>query len=581
MNLSAKTARLLFKNMIDCFSDAVFYLNQQGHIDEINVAAQKTFALDYPSSYGQTLAQLLKADLFLNLSDNSCFKWSWNTCAGETIFSVQCRTMVHELDLPGLVVIFRDISDSQKMTEYINKLEETNRDLDVLFRFSHDGLVISDGNAIAVRYNEAYGRITGIDGKDLIGKHMEEILKMGFISESATLLALQTRQQVTTMPKLKNGKRVLITAIPVFDADNNIVKIICNVRDITELVALESQLDQAKELSERYYSELMNLRSQTVQVEGMIAESPAMRTIISTALKVAASDATVLITGESGSGKEVLARTIHNHSQRKAGPFVKVNCGSIPDTLMESELFGYEKGAFTNAAKTGKLGIFEIAVGGTLFLDEIGEIPLLLQAKLLGVLQDKKFTRVGGTKEIDLAARIIAATNRDLGEMIACGKFRKDLFYRLNVVGLKIPPLAQRREDIFPLAHNFLREQNEKYKFSNSLSPQVMNIFLKYNWPGNVREMENLMEQLVVLSPNEQIIPSMLPDLFHSLPGVAEHEFSQGNTLQEILANVQRRVFHNLVQKGYSSYKIAEELGLNQSTVIRKMQKLGLAGKQS
>lgn len=580
MNLSAKTARLLFKNMIDCFSDAVFYLNQQGYIEEINVAAQKAFALDYPSSHGQTLAQLLKADLFLNLSDKSCFKWSWNTCAGETIFSVQCRTMVQELDLPGLVVIFRDISDSQKMTEYINKLEETNRDLDVLFRFSHDGLVISDGNAIAVRYNEAYGRITGIDGKDLIGKHMEEILKMGFISESATLLALQTRQQVTTMPKLKNGKRVLITAIPVFDADNNIVKIICNVRDITELVALEYQLDQAKELSERYYSELMNLRSQTVQVEGMIAESPAMRTIISTALKVAASDATVLITGESGSGKEVLARTIHNHSQRKAGPFVKVNCGSIPDTLMESELFGYEKGAFTNAAKTGKLGIFEIAVGGTLFLDEIGEIPLPLQAKLLGVLQDKKFTRVGGTKEIDLAARIIAATNRDLGEMIACGKFRKDLFYRLNVVGLKIPPLAQRREDIFPLAHNFLREQNEKYKFSNSLSPQVMNMFLKYNWPGNVREMENLMEQLVVLSPNEQIIPSMLPDLFRSLPGVDEHEFSQGNTLQEILANVQRRVFHNLVQKGYSSYKIAEELGLNQSTVIRKMQKLGLAGKQ-
>ena len=304
-----------------------------------------------------------------------------------------------------------------------------------------------------------------------------------------------------------------------------------------------------------------------------------MRAIVSTALKVSATEAMVLITGESGAGKEVLARTIHTHSRRKEGPFVKVNCGAIPDNLLESELFGYEKGAFTNAAKTGKMGIFEIALGGTLFLDEIGEIPLLLQTKLLGVLQDKKLTRVGGTKEIKLDARIIAATNRDLLEMVAAGTFRKDLFYRLNVVGLKIPPLAERREDIFPLANYFLRELNAKYQFENTLSPQVMNLFQEYDWPGNVREMENLMEQLVVLAPNEKIVPTMLPEIFRMRRDDAGSVLSQGGSLEEILDNVERRIFRNPVQKGFSSYRIAEELGINQSTAIRKIRKLGLSGK--
>ena len=578
MALSKNSARALFKNIIDCFSDAVFYV-QGGYIEEVNEAAQNLFQLETLAIRKHSMAQLLDTADFSKFESGSSFQWSSKFREEEKVYLVQCRDFGKELGLPGLLVVLRDVSDTQKMTEYITKLEETNRDMDALFCFSHDGLVICDGNGYGVRYNEAYTRITGIDGQDLIGRHMTEIVGRGSISESAVLNALIAKKQVTTMPKLASGKKVLITANPVFDANQNVVKIIGNVRDITELTALEAELGQARELSERYYSELVHLRSQTVQVDGMVAESPAMRAIVSTALKVSATEATVLITGESGSGKEVLARTIHNHSQRKAGPFVKVNCGAIPDNLLESELFGYEKGAFTNAAKTGKMGIFEIAIGGTLFLDEIGEIPLMLQAKLLGVLQDKVFARVGGTKEIKLAARIIAATNRDLVEMVAAGKFRKDLFYRLNVVGLKIPPLSERREDIFPLAHYFLRDQNEKYKFKNTISLQVMNLFQEYDWPGNVREMENLMEQLVVLAPNEKIVPSMLPDLFKTHSVVAGSDLSQGGNLEEILANVERRVLQNLVQKGYSSYKIAEELGINQSTAIRKMNKLGIKSK--
>ncbi len=468
-----------------------------------------------------------------------------------------------------------DLSDQAKIANYIHQLEETNRELDAVFRFSHDGIFVADGNGVGIKYNDSYCRITGINAAELMGLGMSEVVKRGYISESATAIALQSRKRATTMPQLKSGKKALITSNPVFDDQGNIIRIIANVRDITELLALKTQLEQIKELSERYYSEILHLRSQSTNIEGMVAESPAMQSIVSTAMKVAATSATVLITGDSGAGKEVLARAIHNNSEAKAGPFVKVNCGAIPDTLLESELFGYEKGAFTNASPTGKSGIFEIAMGGTLFLDEIGEIPLALQAKLLGVLQDMKFTRVGGTKEIDLGARVIAATNRELEEMIKHGQFRKDLFYRINVVSLKIPPLSARKGDIFPLAHHFLRRFNEKYKTYNTLSPQLVNALIDYNWPGNVREMENLIERLVVLAPNEQLTREMLPE---SIIGKADAtlEIPPGSDLKRMLADVESRILKTLVHRGFSGRRIASELGINQSTVVRKLKQLGI-----
>ena len=576
MVISTDSARALFKTIIDCFEDAVFYLNRQALVEELNDAAQTMFAIDRDLVVGHSLSQILQTYGLLDIETDPSSNWSRRFEKDGKIFLANGRVLDVDAGMTGSIVIVHDISDSQKMTEYIYKLKETNRELEAVFRFSHDGLFVCDGNGIGVKYNESYSRITGIDGDEIMGLHMNDLLQLGYISESASLMVLQTKKQATTMPRLKSGKKALITANPVFDANGNVDKVISNVRDITELIQLKSQLEEVKELSERYYSELLHLRRQNVQVEGMIAESPVMKKMVATALKVAVTGATVLITGESGVGKEVLARTIHNHSESKAGPFVKVNCGAIPDTLLESELFGYEKGAFTNASKTGKMGIFEIAVRGTLFLDEIGEIPLALQAKLLGVLQDKKFTRVGGTKEIKLSARIIAATNRDLAEMVTRGEFRKDLFYRLNVVGLKIPPLAERKEDLFPMAHHFLRELNERYKFHNTISPRVINAFLNYDWPGNVREMENLMEQLVVLAPNEQITVEMLPVALQDPMAMVSRELPQEKCLEDILASVERRVFQSLLRQGYSSYKIAQELGINQSTAIRKIKKLGL-----
>jgi len=471
--------------------------------------------------------------------------------------------------VPFKLLILRDISK-------IKLLEKTNDDLYDAFKFSHDGMFISDKNGVANKYNEAYCRITGISAEEIMGMSMPEVIDKGYISESATLKALQPRQPATTMPELKSGNKVIITSTPVFDENNNIVRIVSNVLDITELLAMKDQLEQVKELSERYYSEIILLRSEYLNVDGFITESPSMKTIVSTALKAAVTDTVVLITGESGSGKEVLARMIHNNSEFKTGPFVKITCSAIPENLLESELFGYEKGAFTGAGKDGKIGLFEIASGGTLFLDEIGELPLIMQTKLLGALQDMKFTRVGGTKEIELMARIIVATNRELEEMVLNHQFRKDLFYRINVVGLKIPPLVERKDEIFPLVDHFLRKFNDKYKTSNTISPQVMNAFLNYAWPGNIRELENLMKRLIILAPNERITMDMLSDVFCDRANIPGCQENQSVGLKVILENVARRLFQDFLKKGYSSYKMAKELGINQSTVIRKMKRLGV-----
>jgi len=482
----------------------------------------------------------------------------------------------------GAIFLFRDITKMRDIEEELKIANENLQELDAIFHFSYDGIFVCDGNAIGLKINEAYARVTGInDPWQMIGMSMQDAVDKGYVSESVTLKVLEKKEPVTTMPKLKSGKKVLMTGNPVFNQDGEIIRIITNVRDISELIALHSKLDEAKKLSERYYSEILHLRSQQMQFDGVVIESEVMKGIFATALKVAATNATILITGDSGSGKEVLARAIHNQSEFKSGPFLKINCGAIPETLLESELFGYEPGAFTNACKKGKLGLFELARKGTVFLDEIGEIPMNLQAKLLGVLQDHHFTRVGGVEQKDLDARIITATNRDLEAMIEDKQFRKDLYYRINIVTLKIPPLNERKDDIFPMANCFLQKFNEKYKTNKEFSPQVIDYFLRYSWPGNVRELENLIERLVLLTSEPKINIDLLPEAMKKIAPLhsADIIIRGGKSLATILEDVERQILVEFVDRGYSTYRIAKELKISQPTVFRKIRRLKGKGK--
>ncbi|WP_165876411.1 sigma-54 interaction domain-containing protein, partial [Heliophilum fasciatum] len=292
-------------------------------------------------------------------------------------------------------------------------------------------------------------------------------------------------------------------------------------------------------------------------------------------LRVAKVDSTVLLLGESGVGKEGLAKLLHTQSGRAQGPFIKVNCGAIPEPLLESELFGYESGAFTGAKKEGKMGMFELAHNGTLFLDEIGDLPINLQVKLLRVLQEREIVRVGGTKPRAINVRILAATHRDLGAMAQEGRFREDLFFRLNVVPIAIPPLRQRRSDIIPLLYHFRDKFSKKYGIIRDFTPEVVDAFFSFDWPGNVRELENMVERLMVVSPGELIDSSQLPPNFQvRLPEKSGLVVRSLMPLKEAVAELERQLITKAMEEYGSTYKAAEVLGVNQSTVARRVARI-------
>lgn len=552
--------------MINAIDDPVFVANEHGVITHSNKAAQDVLKINLPDTGREDL-------ISVGYNQDGQIEHVPVLSYDGATYAIKRTTIQDKGKFLGTINIWKDITNQKLLECELQQVKQDYSDIDAAMQASYDGIFITDGQGTVLKYNEAYNRITGIDASEFLGRKVEDVIKK-YHTESAVMKVIETGDAATTMPDFRSGKKALITANPVFNEHGEIFRVISNVRDITELITLNSQLEQARELTEKYYSEILQLRSQQADIEGFIVSSESMKNIVSTALKVAHTNATVTITGESGVGKEVLARAIHNNSELKSGPFVKINCGAIPDNLLESELFGYEKGAFTGAAKTGKLGLLEVASGGTIFLDEISELPMNLQVKLLGVLQDFQFTRIGGIKTIRLNARVIAATNKRLEDMVTEKKFRKDLYYRLNVVSLVIPPLMERQEDILPFARHFLDKFNRKYKVHNTLSLQVLSAFQEYDWPGNVREMENLIERMVILSQNAQITLDLLPDAIKA-KAVTE-DVEDGVTYSEIINRVEYKLFRSLLEKGHSTRRIAKELGISQPTVVRKINRLKL-----
>jgi PAS domain S-box-containing protein len=381
---------------------------------------------------------------------------------------------------------------------------------------SHDGLFITDGCGNVLMVNSAWERICGISRDFAVGKNAQDMVDQKLYTESSVMAAIKARQKVTIMLEMtrgeKVGQKIMATAIPIWGDNGEIRRVVANIRDITEILYLKDLLEKTQRLNELYAAELEQMRLQQIVTRcDVVARSPGTKRVLEMAAQVAKVDSTVLITGESGVGKEVIANIIHQLGQRSEGPLIKVNCGAIPETLLESELFGYEAGAFTGARKQGKPGMFEMARKGTLFLDEIGDISVNLQVKLLRALQDFNIVRVGGLKPIAIDARIIAATNKNLVEMVKTGAFRDDLYYRLNVVSIEIPPLRERKEDIPLLTLQFVEKINKKYNFNKHISAEVLDVFLVYSWPGNVRELENVIERMLVMTQDEEIHTEHLP----------------------------------------------------------------------
>jgi PAS domain S-box-containing protein len=442
-----------------------------------------------------------------------------------------------------------------------------------IFQFSYDGIYVADANGNGVLVNEAYTRITGVQEEELVGRNLRDLEQEGIISESVSLKVLESGKPMTIVQTVK-GKEVLVTGNPVYNEQGKIEFIVTNVRDISELNRLKLDLQQSKALAQKYINEIKDFKMKEkmqLLLDGIIAHSREMIQVLRLVQKVARVDSTVLLLGESGVGKEVIAKLIHRASDRAQGPLIKVNCAAIPQHLLESELFGYEKGAFTGADSRGKPGLFEQAEGGTIFLDEIGDMPPDLQVKLLRVLQEFEITRVGGRKSVKVNVRVLSATHQSLEAMVEKGTFRQDLYYRLNIVPIKIPPLRERKDDIVPLACYFLNKINEKYGLDKTFHPEVFPFMEQYAWPGNIRELENLIERLSITVDHREIKISDFP---FTLP--KRKSDTKKTTLKELLEHVERDMIEQNLTEHKTTRKTAKVLGISQSALVKKIQKLGI-----
>lgn len=439
--------------------------------------------------------------------------------------------------------------------------------LDALYIGVH--IVNKEGETLA--YNTKCEEIEGIERQWIMGRKLKDLVETGVYNESVGLKVLEEKRQVRKTQRV-NKKHVYSTGIPIYYKED-LAYVVVSVADMSSLSDLELQLRELEAVNKLIQRELEISKSLLSMDNPLVFKSKEMEAIKLLALRVAKVDSTVLISGESGVGKGVLSQFIHDNSNRKDGAFVKIDCSGLPASLIESELFGYVGGAFTGASREGKKGLVELAENGSLFLDEIGELDLGLQVKLLQLIQEKKFKPVGGTDYISVDTRIISASNRDLKEMVKKGTFRGDLYYRLNVIPIRIPPLRERRVDIVPLIKHFLNKNNQKYGSQKKISSQAMKKLINYSWPGNIRELENEIERLVVISDTRVIHEDYV--LFDRSEDQSPYN-SLDRSFRENVLDFERDLLKDYLSSSKDIKDLSKKTGLEASSLRKKAKRLGL-----
>lgn len=454
-------------------------------------------------------------------------------------------------------------------------LERGKKEIQAIIDCISDGIYITDGEGYTLMYNKASGEYLKEEVPNIIGKNVREMVSEGYWSESLSLEVIKQKKKISKI-QIVNEQEILSTSIPYYK-DGKIDMIISTDRNVSDLAALSKQLSKTEETLKKYEVGLDYYIKQNAGKDKIIYKSKAMEDLLEYVKRAAAQDVTILIQGESGVGKEVLSNFIHKNSQRRNEAYIKINCATIPESLIESELFGYEKGTFTGAEQKGKPGLFEIANNGTMLLDEITELPMNMQSKLLRVLQEKEIMRVGGRSNIPVNVRIIAATNINLKRAIAEGKFREDLFYRLNIVPVEIPPLRERKEDIQEMVLCFLYELNKKYHMKKKISVEGLNIFEEYQWPGNVRELKNVMERLIITSEKDVITEKQIfSQIYNESALNKDTAIDPQKTLYEQIEEFEKGLLRSTYELTGSGSETARMLGINKSTVSKKFKKYGI-----
>jgi len=575
-----------FEDIFQYASNGILATDAEGTITHVNHKAEELLRLDTHLHPGNNIATTLPL-----ISDpvQKCLQ------TGKPIFDYQIHYLKTHLIanltpiikgkvIRGAVLIFNELQIFENFAHKTNSYQSLNLQLETIFHSSSDGIWVCDGDGIVININEASEKLNGIKAADVIGNNINDLLDNKIFDQSVTTKVMTSRHRETVFQYISKTKRFLLsTGTPSIDEHGNIALIIINERDMTELNTLRRQFEQSQKVKEKYEQELSELSLLELERNSIIAESRKMRQILQMSLKLSHIGASnILILGESGTGKGLLVKLIHKNSKRYKKPFVEINCAALPENLLEAELFGYEKGAFTGASDKGKVGLFELAQGGTLFLDEIGDMPISLQAKLLKYLDNNEIRRLGGTESIKIRCSTIAATNQNLKNLVNQKLFREDLYYRLSSFIIEIPPLRERTDDISGLVRFYLNEFNTKYKCSKTMSPRAILSLKAHTFPGNIRELKSIIESGVVMSETNHIDEFVQLSIAEEKSALRPSEIflnphnEDELNLSKKLGEVEKVILQRAKNKYRTTREMAAKLGISQPSVVRKLKKYTL-----
>ncbi|MCX7780791.1 MAG: sigma 54-interacting transcriptional regulator [Negativicutes bacterium] len=562
------------KAVLSSVSNGVIVTNADGVVTLFNKAAEIITGLKADFVVGQLVDDVIPNTRLRNVLETGLAELNQKQNIGNCQILTNRTPIYLGNTIIGAVAVFQDITQLQTVVAELEDVKNLSSTLETILDSIFDCIVVVDRNGHITMLNHAYQELLGVSIENVYGKHVTEVIE----NTRMHLVAQTGKAEICALWHVR-GNDCVVTRKPIIK-DGEIVGAVGKIvfRDVKDLKLLVKKISTLQSEVEYYKEELRKAHGGKYTIESIIGKSEKTAWLKTIALKAAKGDSTVLILGESGTGKEIFAHAIHNASPRRHGPFIKINCAALPENLLESELFGYDEGAFSGARKGGKPGKFELANGGTIFFDEIGDMTLAMQAKVLRVLQEKEFDRIGGTKTSKVDVRVIAATNRDIEAMVERGEFRQDLYYRLNIITLQLPPLRERKQDIPLLCEALLKRIDSRaQQIVEGVSPEAMRLLMEYDWPGNVRELENVLERAVNLIDDEtHIMPEHLPP---AIKKFSHNKAAEDNPKQlaGIVAETEKQaIYRALETTGGNKSKAAKLLGIQRSAFYQKLQKYGI-----
>ncbi|KXG76181.1 sigma-54 interaction domain-containing protein [Thermotalea metallivorans] len=562
----------LLNTLVDISADGIVAIDTEENVTYLNTAAARLLGVESKDYIGKKMKELIEDTTLYRVMKTREIELGIVFSKNKRDFIANRTPIFHKDQVVGALAIFTDMTDYNRMDRALMAEKEHSRILETIFETAYDWIVVVNREGIVTMMSQTYLDFLELKKEEAIGKHVTQVIP----NTRMHIVAKTGKAEIGDIQEIK-GNYMIATRLPVI-VDGKVIGAVgkVNFKDISDFNTMAKKVSKMEKELEYYREALKKERAGKYSFENIVGTSPSIVRVKNISKKAAKSDSNVLILGESGTGKELFAHAIHNFSHRANGPFIKVNCAAIPSELLESELFGYEEGAFTGAKKGGKLGKFELAEKGSIFLDEIGDMDIKMQAKLLRVLQEKEIERVGGTKTKKIDVRIIAATNKKLEVLVEQGKFREDLYYRLNVMTIHIPPLRERIADMRAITKHLLNKLSHHMGIIvTGISDEAMNYLMNYSWPGNVRELENVLERALNLLDKETVIethhlPRKIIENSHQIC----HEIEDFKTAMERL---EREMIDNCLKAVNGNKKeAAKRLGISRTSLYQKIEKYGL-----